>query len=111
MMPRDMTRLPITRPDLGRAEIEAATEVLRSGWIAQGEQVTAFESELASAVSAPHGVAVASGTVALELSLRALGIGPGHDVLTVSHSFVATANAVLAVGARPVFVDVDEDSM
>jgi perosamine synthetase len=100
-------QIPIVRPALGEAEVEAVSRVIRSGWVAQGPEVAALESELAHAVGAPHAVAVSNCTAALELSLRALGIGPGDDVVTVSHSFIATANAVVAVGARPVFVDID----
>jgi perosamine synthetase len=103
-----MIQVPISRPDLGDEEVAATERVLRSGWIMQGPEVGAFEAELAAFLDAPHVVAVANGTVALELALRALGIGPGDEVVTVSHSFIATANCVLAVGARPVFVDVDE---
>ena len=99
--------IPIVRPQLGEAEAKAVAEVVRSGWIAQGPEVAAFERELGDAVGAPHAVAVSSCTAALELVLHALGIGMGDDVLTVSHSFIATANAVVAVGARPVFVDID----
>src|SRR6266446_10262271 len=91
-----MIRVPITRPDLGDEEVEAAARVIRSGWVTQGPEVAAFETEFAAAVGAPHAVAVSNCTVALELSLRALGIGPGAEVITVSHSFVATANAVVA---------------
>jgi dTDP-4-amino-4,6-dideoxygalactose transaminase len=104
-------RVPIVRPDLGPEEAEAAARVVRSGWVMQGPEVAAFEREFAAAVGAVHAVAVASGTVALELSLRVLGVGPGDEVATVSHSFIATANAVLAVGARPVFVDVERDTL
>jgi len=100
-------RIPIVRPSLGEAEAAAVAAVVRSGWVAQGPEVAAFERELAAAVGAPHAVAVSSCTTALELGLRALGIGAGDDVVTVSHSFIATANAVVAVGARPVFVDID----
>lgn len=103
-------RIPITRPDLGSDEAEAAARVVRSGWVTQGPEVAAFEAELAAAVGAPHAVAVSNCTVALELALRLLGVGAGDDVVTVSHSFVATANAVVAVGARPVFADVEEDT-
>jgi dTDP-4-amino-4,6-dideoxygalactose transaminase len=103
--------VPITRPDVGAAEIAAAERVLRSGWIMMGPEVAAFEAELAAFVGAPHVVAVANGTVALELALRAQGVGPGDEVVTVSHSFIATANAVVAVGARPVLVDVEEDTL
>src|SRR5512138_3234157 len=99
--------IPIVRPELGEDEARAVAEVVRSGWVAQGPEVAAFERELAAALGAPHAVAVANCTAAMELCLRALGVGPGDDVVTVSHSFIATANAVVAVGARPVFVDID----
>jgi perosamine synthetase len=105
-----MIPVPIVRPDLGEEEIAAAARVLRSGWILMGPEVEAFEREFARAVGAPHAVAVSSGTTALELALRVAGVRPGDEVVTVSHSFVATANAVVAVGARPVFVDVEEDT-
>lgn len=101
------TDVPITRPDLGPLEAEAAARVVRSGWVAQGPEVVAFEAETAAFVGAAGAVAVCNGTAALELALRALGIGPGDDVLTVSHSFIATVNCVMAVGARPVLVDIE----
>ena len=100
-------QIPIVRPSLGEAEVEAVTGVIRSGWVAQGPEVAAFEREFADAVGAPHAVAVSSCTAAMELCLRALGVGLGDDVVTVSHSFIATANVVVAVGARPIFVDID----
>jgi perosamine synthetase len=103
-------RVPITRPQLGRAEADAVARVVRSRWILQGPEVAAFENELGAAVGAAHAVAVSSGTTALELALRVLEVGAGDEVVTVSHSFIATANVVLAVGARPVFVDVQPDS-
>ncbi len=102
--------VPITRPDLGEDEVAAASRVIRSGWIGQGPEVEAFEEEMAVAVGARHAVAVANGTLAMELALRVLGVGAGHDVVTVSHGFIATPNAVRAVGARAVFVDVEEDT-
>jgi len=104
-------QIPIVRPALGEAEVEAVSRVIRSGWVAQGPEVAALESELAHAVAAPFGVAVSNCTAALELGLRALGVGPGDDVVTVSHSFIATANAIVAVGARPVFVDIDPKTL
>jgi perosamine synthetase len=103
-------RVPIVRPHLGKAEADAAARVVRSGWVMQGPEVAAFEGELSAAVGAPHAIAVSSGTTALELGLRALGVGAGDEVITVSHSFIATANVVVAVGARPVFVDVEPDT-
>jgi perosamine synthetase len=98
--------IPIVRPDLGDAEVEAVSRVIRSGWVAQGPEVAAFEREFALAVGAPFAIAVSNCTTALELSLRVAGVKPGDDVATVSHSFIATANAVVAAGARPIFVDI-----
>lgn len=102
--------LPFTRPDLDDAAIEAAVAVLRSGWITSGPRVVEFES----ALSAYHGgrsVRVLNhATAALEIALRVCGIGPGDEVITPALSFVATANAIVRVGARPVFVDVDVDT-
>lgn len=101
--------VPIVRPSLSEVEVEGAARVIRSGWLTQGPEVLAFEKELAAAVGAKHAVAVSNATVALELALRGVGVKAGDDVVTVSHSFVATANSIVAVGARPVFVDVRAD--
>lgn len=105
-------KIPIVRPELGDAEVAEAARVIRSGWITQGPEVAAFEREFAAAVGAEHAVAVSNCTVALELCLRALGVGsdPNDEVITVSHSFIATANAIVTVGATPVFCDVEEDT-
>jgi dTDP-4-amino-4,6-dideoxygalactose transaminase len=105
-----MKRVPLVRLELGEPEVEAVARVIRSGWIIQGPEVAAFEQEFAAAVGAPHAVAVSSGTAALELALRALGVSSGDEVVTVSHSFIATVNAIVAVGARPVLVDVEADT-
>lgn len=104
-------RIPIVRPALGEEEIAAVTRVIRSGWVSQGPEVAAFETDFAAAVGAPHAVAVANCTVAMQLALLAVGVKPGDDVATVSHSFVATANTVVNVGARPVFVDVRRETL
>ncbi|MCX6553140.1 MAG: DegT/DnrJ/EryC1/StrS family aminotransferase, partial [Acidobacteria bacterium] len=85
--------------------------VSRSGCLTQGPEVAAFEQEFAAAVGALHAVAVSNCTVAIQLALLAVGVKPGDDVATVSHSFVASANAVVAVGARPVFVDVHRETL
>ncbi len=105
------TRIPIVRPEIGDAEIAAVSRVMRSGWLSQGPEVAAFEREFASAVGAAHAVAVSSCTTALQAALLGLGVGPGDEVVTVSHSFVATANAIVAAGARPVFVDVRRETL
>jgi perosamine synthetase len=100
-------RLPVARPVLGAAEEAAVSRVLRSGWVSQGAEVAAFEREMAAAVGAPHACAVASGTAALHLALRAVGVGPGDQVVTVSSSFIASAASIRYCGAVPVFVDVE----
>ena len=100
-------RIPVARPEFGPGEEEAVLEVLRSGWVAQGPRVEAFEQEFADAVGAGHGVALSSGTTALFLALHASDIGPGDEVLVPSLSFIASANAISQCGATPVFVDVE----
>jgi dTDP-4-amino-4,6-dideoxygalactose transaminase len=93
-------------------EIAAAASVLRSGnvnyWT--GEEGRLFEKEFAAFAGCKYAVAVANGTVALELALRGLGVGPGDEVITTSRTFIASASSIIAVGARPVFADVDRDS-
>jgi dTDP-4-amino-4,6-dideoxygalactose transaminase len=99
--------IPVARPSFGREEEEAVAEVLRSGWVAQGPRVAKFEERFAEYVGAKHAVAVSSCTTALHLALVSSGIGPGDEVLCPSFSFIATANAIVYAGARPVFVDID----
>jgi dTDP-4-amino-4,6-dideoxygalactose transaminase len=101
------TSLPIARPLLGAEEANAAAQVVRSGWVLQGPQVESFEREFAAYVGAAHACAVSSGTTALHLALLAVGVRPGDEVITVSHSFIATANAIRYCGATPVFVDIE----
>jgi dTDP-4-amino-4,6-dideoxygalactose transaminase len=94
------------------ADEEAAlARVLRSGWIMQGPEVEAFEAELATFCDARYVCAVSSGTAALHLALLAVGVAPGDEVVTVSHSFIATANAIRLCGATPVFVDIERDTL
>ena len=99
--------IPVARPMLGESEVQAVARVVLSGWVTQGPEVAAFESEFAAAVGAPYACALSSCTTALHLALRAVGVGPGDEVITVSHSFIATANAIRYCGATPVFVDVE----
>jgi len=104
------SRIPVAKPWLDERDAEAARRAILSGWVTQGPEVEAFEREFAAAVSADHACAVSSCTTALHLALVALGVGPGDEVVTVSHSFIATANAIRYCGALPVFVDVDVET-
>src|SRR6266568_858332 len=99
--------IPVMRPWLGEEEAAAAAAAVASGWIAQGPRVAEFERAFAAAIGAGHAVAVSSCTAGLHLAMVAAGIGPGDEVIVPSLSFIATANAVRYVGARPVFADVD----
>jgi len=99
--------IPVARPWLDERDAEAARRAILSGWVTQGPEVAAFEREFASVVGAPYACAVSSCTTALHLALVALGVGQGDEVVTVSHTFIATANAIRYSGATPVFVDVD----
>jgi dTDP-4-amino-4,6-dideoxygalactose transaminase len=104
------TLIPIARPVLDHAEVDAAARAILSGWVTQGPEVAAFEREFAAAVGAPHACAVSSGTTALHAALLAVDVQPGDEVITASHSFIATANAIRYCGARPVFVDIEPDT-
>lgn len=101
--------IPIAKPFLGEQEAAAARRVILSGWTTQGPEVAAFERQFAECVGAPHACAVSSCTTALHLALLAAGVGSGDEVITVSHSYIATANSVRYCGATPVFVDIDPD--
>jgi len=100
--------IPLSRPDIGEAEETAVVDVLRSGMLAMGTRTRTLEEAWAEYCGVRHAVFMSNGTVALEALLRALGIGRGDEVITVSFSFNATASTVLQVGATPVFVDVRE---
>src|SRR3954452_16571691 len=102
--------LPFTRPDIDEATIAGVAEVLRSGWLTTGPQAKAFEAELSKRFGGRPVRAFNSGTITLEIGLRLAGVGPGDEVITTPLSWVATANVVLEVGARPVFVDVNPET-
>jgi dTDP-4-amino-4,6-dideoxygalactose transaminase len=104
------SNIPFARPTIGDEEVQAVAAVLRSGWVIQGPEVEAFERDFAEFVGARHACAVSSGTSALHLALLAAGVCPGDEVITVSHSFVATSNAIRYCGATPVFVDIQPDT-
>lgn len=99
--------IPITRLSVGQAEADAAAEVIRSGWLAQGKKVSEFEKLVAAYVGAKHAVAVNSATTGLHLALVAAGVKPGDEVICPSYSFIATANSIRYAGATPVFVDIE----
>ena len=102
--------IPIARPDFGPEETAAVAEVLASGMVAQGRRVAELENEWAEFVGVKHAIATANGTLALMSIFAGIGLEPGDEVITVSHTFAATANAILFTGATPVFVDIEPDT-
>lgn len=99
--------IPLSGCDISEADIKAVVDVLRSGRLSIGPRQDRFEELVADRVGCDHAVAVSSGTAGLHLVLEALGVGPGDEVITTPFSFIASANCILYVGARPVFVDID----
>lgn len=103
--------LPIFRPTMGQEEIDAVSEVIKSGWIGLGPKTEEFENKFAKFVDAKYTIGLNSATAALHLSLLVTGIGPGDEVLIPSLTFVSTAHVILYLGAKPVFVDASEDTL
>jgi perosamine synthetase len=102
--------IPITKPLVGEEEAQAAAEAVRSGWLTQGPRTARFEADFAALVGAEHACAVSNCTTALHLALLGVGVQPGDEVVTVSHTYIACANAIRQCGATPVFVDIDPRS-
>ncbi|VVQ35358.1 UDP-4-amino-4-deoxy-L-arabinose--oxoglutarate aminotransferase [Pseudomonas fluorescens] len=103
--------LPFSRPSIGDEEIAAVEQVLRSGWITTGPKNQELEEQFANYVGCRHAVALSSATGGMHITLLALGIGPGDEVITPSQTWVSTANMICLLGATPVFVDVDRDTL
>jgi len=103
--------LPFSRPSITEADIAAVTDVLRSGWLTTGQRCEELETRFAEYVGSRHAVAVNSATAAMHLLLHALDIGPGDEVITPSMTWVSAVNLIVLRGARPVFVDVDRDTL
>jgi len=101
------TMIPVARPFIGHEEEGKVLDVLRSGWVTQGPRVAEFEAKFSAYVGCEHAIAVSSCTTALQLALQACGVGPGDEVICPSFSFIATANSIAVLGAKPVFADID----
>lgn len=103
--------IPYARPSISEAEIREVEETLRSGWLSTGPRAGRFEAALAARLGVSHALGVSSGTAALHLAVLAAGVGPGDEVITTPMTWVSTANVVLHAGARPVFVDIEPDTL
>jgi UDP-4-amino-4-deoxy-L-arabinose-oxoglutarate aminotransferase len=103
--------LPFSRPSITEEDIAAVGEVLRSGWITTGPKTTEFEEKFREYVGCPGVVALSSATAGMHIVLKALGIGPGDEVITPSMTWVSTVNLIVLAGATPVFADVDRDTL
>jgi perosamine synthetase len=99
--------IPIAKPVLGKKELEAVKEVFESGMLVQGKKVKLFEEKFAEYIGVEHAIAVTNGTIALDVALKALKLGPGDEVITSAFSFIASGNCVLFQRAKPVFADID----
>lgn len=102
--------IPMASPEISEEDVQAVLEVVRSGRLALGPKTKEFENAIAEYVGVRHAVAVSSGTAALHLIVRAMGIGPGDEVLVPSFTFAASVNAIIYEGAKPVFVDIDPET-
>lgn len=107
----DSDFLPLSKPSISEDDICAVSEVLRSGWITTGNKCAEFEEKFCNTVGCKHAIALTSATAGMHLALYALGIGPGDEVITPSLTWVSTVNMIHALGAKPVFADVDRDTL
>lgn len=103
--------LPFSKPSISEAEIASVADILRSGWITTGAKAAEFEQKFSAYTGAPGSVALASATGGLHVALKALGIGPGDEVVTPSMTWVSTVNLIVLAGATPVFADVDRETL
>jgi UDP-4-amino-4-deoxy-L-arabinose-oxoglutarate aminotransferase len=103
--------LPFSRPSITEADVAAVSEVLRSGWITTGPKATEFEQKFCDYVGCAGAAALSSATAGMHLAIEALGIGPGDEVITPSMTWVSTANLIVLAGAKPVFADIDRDTL
>lgn len=106
-----MKRIRLSSPDIGEEELQAARRVLQSGQLSLGAEIPAFESEFADYLGSRHAVAVSSGTAGLHCVIRGLGIGEGDEVITTPFSFIASANCILFEKAKPVFAEIDPQTL
>jgi len=104
-------RIPIAKPDIGKDEIEAVIETMRSGWVTQGKRVEELEEKFATFCGVKHAIAVSSGTAALHTALTAIGIKNGDEVITTPLSCIATANPIRYLNAKPVFADINPKTL
>lgn len=104
-------KVPLSRPDVTEAEVQAVCDVLRSPNLSLGPKLGEFEQDFTKYIGRKYAVAVNSGTSGLYLCLRAMGIGPGDEVITTPFTFIATATTIMMTGAKPVFVDIDPDTL
>jgi len=102
--------IPIAKPYIGDEEIKAVSDVLKSGIIAQGPKVRELEEKFARFCGTKYAIAVNSGTAALHTALHVIGINQGHEVITTPFTFISTATTILMQGAKPIFIDIDEDT-
>lgn len=104
-------KIPIAKPEIGKEEIEAVMETLHSGWVTQGQKVKEFEKAFASYCGVKYGVAVSHGTAALHIALTSIDIQPGDEIITTPLSCIATTNPILYLNAKPVFADIDPETL